>query len=634
MKPVNGAGLPGEEHLPIPQTEAEFQQVLDRLFKKVRQSARRDSDLIPTALYERLSKVDPTQTQYSFSIQDNKAEEFACAHRLEIVARYADPDATGRHSRRPQWRKLIEGIKSGLFRAVLIHRVDRSFRNAGSFIMFLNLCARYGVRVLFIDEPFDSESPVGRMILVIVAILAEFFLRLTSQRVREMKEARYQRGLPNSSLSLGYCNGLCAHCTDPNGPGYCPLVGGPDRGAGRVWVPHPIEQHAVRLMAYLYHDGWSDQEIADYLNSHVFSLPTGPLVRFRTKGSPGKTSPGLFTADSVRIKVMNPFPAGYIGRYPSKGLDMEDDPEHPDRKPERPPQPTLNRRIPLQLIKGQHEALISFELWQQNQIIRQSKGRTSTSNSRPKRLNPYTSVARCWVCHSREGQEANLRASTGSSDCRGYGRCGRCQDAYRQRKRRLASAADLPLARLDLSAEPISRELAEQHRNIPLEKIEAGFLALLDRLSIPPEWHDLIIAYFLNDDGLLEYKRQTYELHQEMEQVRSLHNAQMLNRAQAQQKISRINAQLLRLQPAQHPAAALVLPLLQDFQKLWRQLEPLEQRSLLQVMFAGVYFDAQGEMQLILANSPFDTLLDVADDEPGVIPQTGRQRVQAEPDEP
>ena len=105
--------------------------------------------------------------------------------------------------------------------------------------------------------------------------IAELYVRITSERVREMKEARFERGLPNGSLRLGYCKGLCSHCTNPNGPGYCPLVGEPDRGNGRVWVPHPIEQHAARLIAYLYHDGWSYQAIADYLNSHAFRLPDG-----------------------------------------------------------------------------------------------------------------------------------------------------------------------------------------------------------------------------------------------------------------------------------------------------------------------------------------------------------------------
>lgn len=92
------------------------------------------------------------------------------------------------------------------------------------------------------------DLKAGRMVMLIVAILAEFFLRLTIQRVHEMKEVRYQNGLPNGAARFGSCNGLCSKCTAPSGPGYCPLVGHADRGDGRVLVPHPIESHILRLI--------------------------------------------------------------------------------------------------------------------------------------------------------------------------------------------------------------------------------------------------------------------------------------------------------------------------------------------------------------------------------------------------
>ena len=605
------ASLSGSNQLP--QTPAELQQVLDQLYGGA-QSRTQGGGLTRCDVYGRLSKAEPGSMQYSIDIQTNRAVEYARTQGWEIVEIYNDTGATGRHSRRRGLQQVIHDIKTGRIDVALFHRVDRSFRNLGSLIKFMNLAARYHTRIIFVTEQFDTDSPGGRIMLYVSGAFAELYLLITSERVREMKEARFNAGLPNGSLRLGYCNGLCSHCADPNGPGYCPLVGNPDRGDGRVLVPHPIEQHAARLIAYRYHDHWSDQEIADYLNSNAFYLPDGQKVRFRTKGVPGQSAPGLFTADSVRIKVLNPFDAGFIARYPSKPLDMEDDPEHPDRKPDRPRQAAPNRRIPLQLIKGRHEAIIPFELWQQNQIIRQSKSRTSTSNGQPKRINPYTSVARCWECYSHDGSIASLRGSTGSTDRRGYGRCGRCQDAYRQRKRHARPTDDSLLASLDLAAEPIGRELADRHRNIPLDKIELGFASLIDRLVIPTDWHDLIIAYFLNDEGLVEYKRQTYDYQQELESVKDRHANGMLGRAQAIQKISQINAQLRRLQPSAHPSAAVLIPLLQDFSRLWRQLEPIEQRGLLTAMFTGVFFDAQGQMQLILANDPFDSLLGVDTD--------------------
>ena len=71
---------------------------------------------------------------------------------------YGDALATcGRHSRRPGWRKLIRDLKAGRFRVVVFHRIDRVFRNVSSVALFLELTNRYHVRVMFVDEPFDTS---------------------------------------------------------------------------------------------------------------------------------------------------------------------------------------------------------------------------------------------------------------------------------------------------------------------------------------------------------------------------------------------------------------------------------------------------------------------------------------------
>ncbi len=67
----------------------------------------------------------------------------------------------------------------------------------------------------------------------------------------------------------------------PQWPRYCPLVGQPDRGKGRIPLPHPIESHAARLIAVLYSQKMSDSDISDYVNTHDFTLPDGQVVHFR-----------------------------------------------------------------------------------------------------------------------------------------------------------------------------------------------------------------------------------------------------------------------------------------------------------------------------------------------------------------
>ncbi len=48
------------------------------------------------------------------------------------------------------------------------------------------MIARYHVRVIFVAEQFDTESPGGRMMPYVLGAVAELYVRITSQRVREM----------------------------------------------------------------------------------------------------------------------------------------------------------------------------------------------------------------------------------------------------------------------------------------------------------------------------------------------------------------------------------------------------------------------------------------------------------------
>lgn len=124
-------------------------------------------------------------------------------------------------------------------------------------------------------ENIDTRSFGGRFTLFVLAVTAELPIYIASDRGRLAAAKRKELGYHHGGYRLGYCNGLCSICTDPNGKGYCPLYGGPDRPEserGRIQVPHPIEMHAVRLIAHLYNQGHSATEIANYLNDNEFTI--------------------------------------------------------------------------------------------------------------------------------------------------------------------------------------------------------------------------------------------------------------------------------------------------------------------------------------------------------------------------
>jgi hypothetical protein len=171
------------------------------------------------------------------------------------------------------------------------------------------------------------------------------------------------------------------------------LFGAPNRiegKGGRLQVPHPIEQHAVRLIVSSYQNGMSDKEIADYINNHRFELPDGTITHFRTKGVPNSCQPGRFTRDSVREIVRNPFYVGLVAHYPTPSLSMADDLHHPERIHVN----VKDRRTPLSLVRGQHQPLYQMEIWKQNQLRRSSKKQTPITAGKPTHIYLLTGLGR------------------------------------------------------------------------------------------------------------------------------------------------------------------------------------------------------------------------------------------------
>ena len=238
------------------------------------------------AVYSRVSVFDPRNPGYSMETQPDHAEDYARSHGAQNILTYADPDCTGKNSKRQGLQEMIRDIKAGKVDVVIIHRLDRLYRNLESLLAFTRLLKKYDVKLVSVTEQIDTTSWWGRLALAVLGHMAESYLHQTSNNTRSGLDTRRRNGLHLGHLPLGYCNGLCSTCTDVNGPGYCPNFGGPDRPEsqrGRLAVPHPVDRHVIPLIFDLYRQGFSYREIAIYLNSHQAELPDGRPVRFQPR---------------------------------------------------------------------------------------------------------------------------------------------------------------------------------------------------------------------------------------------------------------------------------------------------------------------------------------------------------------
>lgn len=586
-------------------------------------------DCEKAAVYSRVSNIDPHERNYSMEYQPDRAEEYAISKGWQIIGQYSDPDRTGRNSRRPGLQDLARDVKAGKVTVVVVHRLDRLYRNLESLLRFLRFLKRHRVRLVSVTEQIDTESWWGRLVLYVLGALAEMYVWQTSIRVHEIKVEMSRKGLHNGLPPLGYCNGLCSTCSDANGPGYCPLVDQPDRPEsrrGRVPVPHPIDQYAVQLIHAFYAQGYSDMDLADYLNSHQFRLTNGREVRFRTRGCQNRRPDRAFTRDSIREIVANPFYAGLVARRTVKGLDMDDDyiPGISFASPtKKTPQanPNGSKRTIIEMNPGQHQPIISVQLWQSNQQLRKKKNKTPQTRNHNVRDYMLTGSGFCWECYNWDGRKASLRGVTGgSSGDIPYYRCATIQDEYKTRRKRASQLADdvLPAIGLDADKRQEVDALICRHRvSLPANKLEEQVNQLVEKLVIPEEWYETILAYCISEDGISAFELQGYNARQELARQRALFKQGHISQAEYEETYLRIDRYLQTLKPSANPRAKEIIPLLKDFKGLWRIMTVTERRALLQIMFAGLYFDAQGQLMKISAHPPFDRLLGLVNPELG-----------------
>ncbi|MBN1955844.1 MAG: recombinase family protein, partial [Anaerolineae bacterium] len=272
--------------------------------------------------YTRVSLLDQAEKGHSLDAQRMAIEQYCASRGWELVEVKVDAGISGTLSERPAFQELLHEATLGRFDIVIVHAIDRFYRDLQGLLKTLNHLRQHDVTFISITENLDFSTPWGKLTLAVLGTLAEIYIDRLRQETRKGKVARAAKGLHNGTPPLGYCYGNCAACGDPNGAGYCPLHGGPNRQdytPSLPLLPHPVDCEAVRL-AFQWHASGecSDGEIAARLNGYVHFLPDGSEIHFRTRGRMGRGAPGPFGKDTVRDMLQHPF---YIGLVPYYGLD-------------------------------------------------------------------------------------------------------------------------------------------------------------------------------------------------------------------------------------------------------------------------------------------------------------------------
>lgn len=154
------------------------------------------------ALYARFSSDN--QRSESIDAQVRAMTAYCRQHHYIVVSTYIDEAKSATTDRRPDFQRMIEDSKKGIFDIVLVHKLDRFARNRYDSAVYKRELKKNGVSVYSVLENLD-DSPESIMMESVLEGMAEYYSQNLGREVMKgMKETALQCKHTGGKPPLGY----------------------------------------------------------------------------------------------------------------------------------------------------------------------------------------------------------------------------------------------------------------------------------------------------------------------------------------------------------------------------------------------------------------------------------------------
>ncbi|MGM8288690.1 recombinase family protein [Clostridium perfringens] len=305
------------------------------------------------AIYCRVSTDEQAEFGYSIDEQKRLLEEWCKANDYIIYKCYSDRGISGKNIKdRPALKELLSDAKEGKFDMVISWKINRVSRKLEDVLKIVNILEKNNITFKSYSEPFETDTPAGRMQFQMMALIGEFERGTIAQNVKMGMIAKAKTGNWCGGRVLGY------DLVPNNSPKE------EKKGKNKLEI-NEKEAEIVRFIFNEYSKGKGYKAITNQINK----------LGYKTKKG------NNFSVGSIRDILTNPVYIGEI-RYNVR--------QNWSEKRRRNINPNPIR------VKGKHEAIIDRELWDKVQLILESK------KGKPSRIYdgeyPLTGILRCPKC--------------------------------------------------------------------------------------------------------------------------------------------------------------------------------------------------------------------------------------------
>ena len=305
------------------------------------------------AIYCRVSTEEQSENGYSIDEQERLLEEWCKKMGYVIYKCYSDRGISGKNIKdRPALKELLSDAKAGKFDMVISWKINRVSRKLEDVLKIVNLLEKNNITFKSYSEPFETDTPAGRMQFQMMALIGEFERGTIAQNVKMGMIAKAKSGNWCGGRVLGY------DLVPNNSPEE------EKKGKNKLKI-NEKEAEIVRFIFNEYSKGKGYKAITNQINK----------LGYKTKKG------NDFSVGSIRDILTNPVYIGEI-RYNVR--------QNWSEKRRRNINPNPIR------VKGKHEAIIDRELWDKVQLILESK------KGKPSRIYDgeylLTGILRCPKC--------------------------------------------------------------------------------------------------------------------------------------------------------------------------------------------------------------------------------------------
>ena len=444
---------------------------------------------------------------FSLDAQLRQIKEQAERDNVTIVKVYSDPAQSAyRKKFRPGINAMREDARRGEFKVLYVHKVDRLARRLEWSLEIVNELQALDINFKAVQQPFDLRTPEGKLLFHLISSLGEFYCDNLSKETNKGKYESSLQGYHNGHVPWGYKSVL--------------------KDKRKVGVPEADKKPVVLKMFEMFSTGlYSDDQMAEWLNQQGFKT-----IRGRS-----------FSKDTIRDLLQCPY---YMGKVRYKGMSARN-------------KGVSYRSTEGILSPGQHEPIISEELWEQCQKVRESRYHNSKFRQITRRVYLLNGIIVCSQCGRR------LRAQTPKG-----------QSGYYREVSHFNGFRDCP----------------DSHTSVRTQVIDDQIAYLIQSMRLPPDWEVEVRKMLQVKDGNPDPEIERKEIREQIRRMRASYEHGMYKEEEHVfwREVEALQERLSRLEQPQSDVINQAATTLLNLRDSWEKATPEERRELTQMMLQEV----------------------------------------------